>query len=178
MDGSIMVDFLLRKTDHNVYGAVRRSSNPNYKNIEKNFTNDRFAVVELDITDCSNVHHVIKELQPDYVINFAAQSEVGTSWNMPEATWDVGATAALHFLEAIRQHSPTSRYYQASSSEMFGDVKYSPQDEKHPLSPRSPYAAAKLYAYWITVNYREAYGIYACNGILFNHESPLRGETF
>lgn len=178
MDGSHMVDYLLQNTNYRVYGAVRRTSNPNYKNIEHNFSNDRFALVELDITDAANVHYFVKNIQPDYVINFAAQSEVGTSWTMPQATWDAGASAVLNWLEAIRQHQPNCRFYQASSSEMFGDVKYSPQDEKHPLSPRSPYAAAKCAAHLLVKVYRESYGLYAVSGILFNHEGPRRSDYF
>ena len=178
MDGSHMADYILEKTDYKVYGMVRRNAVPNYKNIEHLIGNPRFALVQGDLSDGSSINDLVLVYQPDYFINFSAQSEVGTSWKVPEQTFDINATAVIRILEAIRKHKPSCRFYQASSSEMWGDVDYSPQDEKHPFKPRSPYGASKVAGHMIVKVYRESYNLYAVSGILFNHESKRRGDYF
>ena len=183
-DGSYLAEFLLQK-GYEVHGIKRRSSSFNTQRIDHIFQdphvkNQNFILHYGDLTDSSNLTRIIQEVQPDEIYNLAAQSHVAVSFESPEYTANVDAIGALRILEAIRLLSLTekTKFYQASSSELYGLVQEVPQTEKTPFYPRSPYAAAKLYAYWITINYREAYNIFACNGILFNHESPRRGETF
>jgi GDPmannose 4,6-dehydratase len=176
-DGSYMVDYLLEKTDHMVFGAVRRLSVKNHKNIE-HVDNPRFKLVDMDVSDPISISGVIREIKPDYFINFAANSFVGTSWEMPTNHMQTNTMGVLYQLEAIREYCPECRYYNAGSSEEFGDVQYSPQNEKHPLRPRSPYGASKASARHIVKVYRESYGLYAVQGWLFNHESERRGEEF
>ena len=183
-DGAYLAEFLLQK-DYEVHGIKRRASLFNTDRIDHLYqdphTSARDFVLHYgDLSDSSNLIRIMQEVQPDEVYNLAAQSHVQVSFESPEYTADVDALGTLRLLEAIRIAglSETTRFYQASTSELFGLVQEVPQTEKTPFYPRSPYACAKLYAYWITVNYREAYGMYACNGILFNHESPIRGETF
>ena len=177
-DGSYMIDYLLENTNYNIFGAVRRLSKPNYSNFSQHLNNNRFKIVTLDLSDSQSIDNVVREINPDYFINFAAQSFVGSSWQIPEQTFDAGAIGVLRCLEAMRKHSPRCRFYNAGSSEEFGDVKYTPQDEKHLLSPRSPYGAAKCAARHIVKVYRESYNLFAIQGYLFNHESPRRGEEF
>ena len=177
-DGSYMIDYLLENTNYNIFGAVRRLSKPNYSNFSQHLNNNRFKIVTLDLSDSQSIDNVVREVSPDYFINFAAQSFVGSSWQIPEQTFDAGAMGVLRCLEAVRKHSPKCRFYNAGSSEEFGDVKYAPQDERHPLSPRSPYGAAKCAARHIVKVYRESYNLFAIQGYLFNHESPRRGEEF
>ncbi|KQN74826.1 GDP-mannose 4,6-dehydratase [Devosia sp. Leaf64] len=183
-DGAYLAEFLLEK-DYEVHGLKRRTSLFNTDRIDHLFqdphvSDGRFVLHHGDMTDSSSLIHVIQKVQPDEIYNLAAQSHVAVSFEEPEYTANSDALGALRILEAIRILGLTSktRFYQASTSELYGLVQEVPQKESTPFYPRSPYAVAKLYAYWITVNYREAYGIYACNGILFNHESPNRGETF
>ena len=182
-DGSYLAEFLLKK-GYEVHGLKRRSSSFNTSRIDKLFYNDnykdRFFLHFGDLSDASNLSFLINDISPDEIYNLAAQSHVSVSFNIPEYTSDINALGSLRILEAIRLLGleKKTKFYQASSSELFGLVQEIPQTEKTPFYPRSPYAVAKLYAYWITINYRESYGMYACNGILFNHESPRRGETF
>lgn len=183
-DGSYLAEFLLEK-GYEVHGIKRRASSFNTERIDHIYEdstihNNRFHLHYGDLSDSSNLIRIIKEVQPDEIYNLAAQSHVAVSFEVPEYTADVDALGALRILEAIRflKLEKKTRFYQASTSELFGLVKETPQKETTPFHPRSPYGVAKMYAYWITVNYREAYGIYACNGILFNHESMRRGETF
>ncbi|MHA3914313.1 GDP-mannose 4,6-dehydratase [Halovulum sp. GXIMD14793] len=183
-DGSYLAELLLDK-GYEVHGIKRRSSVFNTERIDHIYQDPHTDDVRLrlhygDLTDSSSLTRIIAEVEPDEVYNLGAQSHVAVSFEAPEYTADVDALGTLRLLEAIRFLGLTdkTRFYQASSSELYGLVQQSPQTEKTPFYPRSPYAAAKLYAYWITVNYREAYDLYACNGILFNHESPRRGETF
>ena len=177
-DGSYMVDYLLDNTNHEVYGVRRRSSNPDLKNIEKHLNNPRFKIVIGDLSDSNSIDEIVKEIIPDYFINFAAQSFVGSSWQIPLQTFDTTALGVLRCLEAVRNYSPTCRFYSAGSSEEMGDVLYSPQDLKHPIRPRSPYGAAKAAARHITKVYRESYNLFAIHSILYNHESERRGEEF
>ncbi|MFZ0612085.1 MAG: GDP-mannose 4,6-dehydratase [Desulfobacterales bacterium] len=183
-DGAYLAEFLLKK-GYRVHGIKRRASSFNTARIDHLYQdphekNRRFALHYGDLTDATNLIRIIQEVQPDEIYNLAAQSHVMVSFETPEYTANVDGLGTLRLLEAIRilNLSAKTRFYQASTSEIFGKVQEKPQRETTPFYPRSPYGAAKLYAYWITVNYREAYGIYACNGILFNHESPIRGETF
>ncbi len=183
-DGAYLAEFLLKK-GYEVHGIKRRSSLFNTSRIDHLYqdpheTDRRFVLHHGDMTDSSSLLHIIEKVQPDEIYNLAAQSHVAVSFEEPEYTANSDALGALRMLEAIRilGLSGKTRYYQASTSELFGQVQETPQKETTPFYPRSPYAVAKLYAYWITINYREAYDIYACNGILFNHESPIRGETF
>jgi GDPmannose 4,6-dehydratase len=183
-DGSYLAEFLLEK-GYEVHGIKRRASLFNTQRVDHIYEdphveNSRFRLHYGDLTDSSNLTRILSEVRPDEVYNLGAQSHVAVSFESPEYTADVDALGALRLLEAIRflGLEKTTRYYQASTSELYGLVQEIPQTEKTPFHPRSPYAVAKMYAYWITVNYREAYGMYACNGILFNHESPRRGETF
>jgi len=183
-DGAYLAEFLLEK-GYEVHGVKRRSSLFNTDRIDHLYQDPhekspKFVLHHGDLTDTSSLIRIIQEIQPDEIYNLAAQSHVAVSFEEPEYTANSDALGALRILEAIRilKLEKKTKYYQASTSELFGKVKESPQNEKTPFHPRSPYAVAKLYAYWITINYREAYGIYACNGILFNHESPIRGETF
>ncbi|GLS26958.1 GDP-mannose 4,6-dehydratase [Marinibactrum halimedae] len=183
-DGSYLAEFLLGK-GYEVHGIKRRASSFNTDRIDHIYQdqheeNPKFFLHYGDLTDTSNLTRLLQEIQPDEVYNLGAQSHVAVSFESPEYTADVDAIGALRLLEAIRflGLEKKTRFYQASTSELYGLVQEVPQKESTPFYPRSPYAVAKMYAYWITVNYREAYGIYACNGILFNHESPRRGETF
>ena len=183
-DGSYLAEFLLEK-GYEVHGIKRRSSQFNTQRVDHiyqdpHIDNVRFKLHYGDLTDTSNLTRLLAEIRPDEVYNLGAQSHVAVSFEAPEYTADVDAIGTLRLLEAIRflGLENKTRFYQASTSELYGLVQEIPQKETTPFYPRSPYAVAKLYAYWITVNYREAYGIYACNGILFNHESPRRGETF
>jgi len=183
-DGSYLAEFLLEK-GYAVHGIKRRASSFNTHRIDHIYQdphvdNARFVLHYGDLTDTSNLVRIIQQTQPDEIYNLGAQSHVSVSFESPEYTADVDAIGTLRLLEAIRilGLEKKTRFYQASTSELYGLVQEVPQRETTPFYPRSPYAAAKLYAYWITVNYREAYGIYACNGLLFNHESPRRGETF
>lgn len=183
-DGSYLVEFLLSK-GYEVHGIKRRSSLFNTQRIDHIFQDPHVTDAKLhlhygDLSDTSNLTRILNEVQPDEVYNLGAQSHVAVSFEAPEYTADVDALGTLRLLEAIRflGLEKRTRFYQASTSELYGLVQEIPQRETTPFHPRSPYAVAKLYAYWITVNYREAYGLYACNGILFNHESPRRGETF
>lgn len=183
-DGSYLAEFLLQK-GYVVHGIKRRSSSFNTDRVEHIYQDPHsdgrnFIMHYGDLSDTSNLVRIIKEIQPDEIYNLGAQSHVAVSFESPEYTADVDAVGTLRLLEAIRLLGlqKKTRYYQASTSELFGLVQEIPQKETTPFYPRSPYAVAKMYSYWITINYREAYGIYACNGILFNHESPRRGETF
>ncbi|MFC7338046.1 GDP-mannose 4,6-dehydratase [Haloferula chungangensis] len=183
-DGSYLAELLLEK-GYEVHGIKRRASSFNTQRVDHIYEdphveNSRFKLHYGDLTDTSNLTRLISEIQPDEVYNLGAQSHVAVSFESPEYTADVDATGTLRLLEAIRflGLEKKTRFYQASTSELYGLVQEIPQTETTPFHPRSPYAVAKMYAYWITVNYREAYGMYACNGILFNHESPRRGETF
>jgi len=177
-DGSYMVDFLLENTNLNIYGIRRRSSNPNLENVKHNLDNPRFKIIIGDLSDSNSIDEIVKELKPKYFINFAAQSFVGSSWQIPLQTFDVTALGVLRCLEAIRKYAPECRFYSAGSSEEMGDVLYSPQDLNHPIRPRSPYGAAKASARHITKVYRESYSLYAIHSILYNHESERRGEEF
>lgn len=183
-DGSYLAEFLLKK-GYEVHGIKRRASSLNTQRIDHIFQDphvdsQNFFLHYGDLTDSSNLTRLIAEVEPDEIYNLGAQSHVAVSFEVPEYTADVDAIGTLRILEAIRflGFEKKTKFYQASTSELYGLVQEIPQKESTPFYPRSPYAVAKLYAYWITVNYREAYGIYACNGILFNHESPRRGETF
>jgi GDPmannose 4,6-dehydratase len=183
-DGAYLAELLLSK-GYVVHGVKRRASSFNTDRIDHLYQDPHEVNVRLklhygDLTDSTNLIRIIQEVQPDEIYNLAAQSHVGVSFETPEYTANADALGTLRLLEAIRilKLEKKTRFYQASTSEMFGKVQEIPQRETTPFYPRSPYGAAKVYAYWITVNYREAYGLYACNGILFNHESPLRGETF
>jgi GDPmannose 4,6-dehydratase len=177
-DGSHMVDYLLKETDHTVIAGVRRLSVQNHDNIEHLMDNPRFSLIDLDVTDAENIDRVISKHKPDYLINFAANSFVGSSWEMPVNHMQTNAMAVLHQLEAIRKHVPHCRYYNAGSSEEFGDVVSTPQDETHPLRPRSPYGAAKCAARHLVKVYRDSYDLYAVQGWLFNHEGTRRGVEF
>ena len=183
-DGSYLAEFLLEK-GYVVHGIKRRASSFNTSRIDHlyedvNIDNAKFILHHGDLTDSSNLTRLVSEIRPNEVYNLGAQSHVAVSFEAPEYTADCDALGALRLLEAIRFAGldRSTRFYQASTSELYGLVQENPQKETTPFYPRSPYAVAKMYAYWITVNYREAYGMYACNGILFNHESPRRGETF
>jgi GDPmannose 4,6-dehydratase len=183
-DGSYLAEFLLEK-GYTVHGIKRRASSLNTERVDHiyqdpHIQNAHFKLHYGDLSDTSNLIRIIQETQPDEIYNLGAQSHVAVSFESPEYTADVDALGTLRLLEAIRilGLEKKTRFYQASTSELYGLVQEIPQKETTPFYPRSPYAAAKMYAYWITVNYREAYGMYACNGILFNHESPRRGETF
>jgi len=176
-DGSHMADYLLKNTDHKIHGGVRRLSVPNHKNI-KHIKSNKFNLISLDLTDSHSIEKSIIDLSPDYFINFAAQSFVGGSWDYPKQTFETNATAVLDILESIRKHAPSCRFYNAGTSEEFGDVEYSPQDELHPLKPRSPYGASKAAARHLVKVYRESYNLYAVQGWLFNHEGTRRGEEF
>jgi GDPmannose 4,6-dehydratase len=183
-DGSYLAEFLLEK-GYMVHGIKRRASSLNTQRVDHiyqdpHIENANFKLHYGDLTDTSNLIRIAQETQPDEIYNLGAQSHVAVSFESPEYTADVDAIGTLRLLEAIRilGLEKKTRFYQASTSELYGLVQETPQKETTPFYPRSPYAAAKMYAYWITVNYREAYGMYACNGILFNHESPRRGETF
>src|SRR3984885_4154339 len=181
-DGSYLAELLLSK-GYEVHGIIRRASTFNTGRLDGIYADPHSGKNRLflhygDLSDASALSRLMSKIHPDETYNLAAQSHVRVSFDSPEYTTDITATGAVRLLEALRESGVKSRFYQASSSEMFGLVQEVPQSEKTPFYPRSPYGCAKVYAFWITVNYRESYGIHACNGILFNHESPLRGETF
>jgi GDPmannose 4,6-dehydratase len=174
-DGSYLAELLIEK-GYDVYGLIRRLSTPNISRI--NHILDKINLVEADLTDQSSLNIAMKDIQPDEVYNLAAQSFVGTSWNQPVLTGDVTGMGAVRLLEAVRHFCKDAKVYQASSSEMFGKVQEMPQSENTKFYPRSPYGCAKVYAYWMCINYRESYNMHVSNGILFNHESPRRGMEF
>lgn len=182
-DGSYLTEFLLEK-GYEVHGIIRRASTFNTMRIDHLFNNPDIGNETLflhhgDMTDSSNINRLIEQVGPDEIYNLAAQSHVQVSFEVPEYTAETDAIGTLRILDAIKKTAINAKYYQASTSELYGGLPdTAPQSEKTPFYPKSPYGAAKLYAYWITVNYRESYGLYACNGVLFNHESPRRGETF
>ena len=181
-DGSYLTELLLSK-GYDVYGIIRRSSSFNTDRIDHIYQDPHVAgrrlhLVYGDLNDASSLNKILRDVQPDEIYNLGAQSHVRVSFDIPEYTAEVGALGTLRLLEAIRDTGINTKFYQASSSELYGKVQEVPQKETTPFYPRSPYGVAKLYAYWITVNYRESYDLFACNGILFNHESPRRGETF
>ena len=168
--------------NYKVYGTYRRTSSVNFWRLDElgvdYLNNPNLQLVEFDLTDLGGITRLLEKIQPDEIYNLAAQSFVGVSFEQPKTTAEITGIGALNILEAIRQVNPKIKYYQASTSEMFGKVQSIPQNEKTPFYPRSPYGVAKLYAHWITINYRESYNIFGCSGILFNHESPLRGKEF
>lgn len=181
-DGSYLAELLLEK-GYEVHGIIRRSSSFNTSRIEHIFQdphekNKKLILHYGDLSDSSNIARLLKEIKPEEIYNLGAQSHVRVSFDIPEYTADVDGLGVVRILDAIRDTGIKTKFYQASSSELYGKVQETPQNETTPFYPRSPYGCAKLYAYWITVNYRESYGLFACNGILFNHESPRRGETF
>ena len=176
-DGSHMADFLLKNTDYIIFGGVRRLSVYNHENI-KHIKSDRFHLINFDLTDAHAISRTVEKLQPDYFINFAAQSFVASSWDFARQTWAANSTSVLDILEAVRSYKPNCRLYQAGSSEEFGNVIYTPQDEKHPLRPRSPYGASKAASRQLIKVYRDSYNLYAIQGWLFNHEGVRRGEEF
>lgn len=181
-DGSYLAEFLLGK-GYDVYGIIRRSSSFNTSRIDHLYKDPHGGEVKLkliygDLNDASSLNRILRDVGPDEIYNLGAQSHVRVSFDIPEYTGEIVGIGALRLLDAIRETGVKTKFYQASSSELYGKVQEIPQKETTPFYPRSPYACAKLYAYWITVNYREAYNLFACNGILFNHESPRRGETF
>ena len=177
-DGSHMVDYLLKNTDYKIYGTARRLSVKNHENILHLEYEPRFELIGMDLNDAHSIRDVVIDIQPDFFINFAAQSFVAGSWDFPIQTWDTDANAVLHILESIRRFAPQCRFYNAGSSEEFGDVVFSPQNENHPLRPQSPYGAAKCGARHIVRVYRESYNLYAVQGWLFNHEGNRRGLDF
>jgi GDPmannose 4,6-dehydratase len=177
MDGSHMSDFLLGKGIE-VFGMVRRASNPNLINLKHAFEYPHFKLVNGDLTDPHSLDNLVKEIQPDYFFNFAAQSHVHESWRTPESTFDINATGTLRCLEAIRKFKPDCRFYSAGSSEQWGDVVYSPQNEEHPNRARSPYGASKVASQQLVKAYRDSYNIFAVHGLLLNHEGPRRSEAF
>ena len=180
-DGAYLVNLLLQK-NYKVYGTYRRTSSVNFWRLDElgvdYLNNPNLQLVEFDLTDLGGITRLLEKIQPDEIYNLAAQIFVGVSFEHPKTTAEITGIGALNILEAIRQVNPKIKYYQASTSEMFGKVQSIPQNEKTPFYPRSPYGVAKLYAHWITINYRESYNIFGCSGILFNHESPLRGKEF
>jgi GDPmannose 4,6-dehydratase len=181
-DGSYLAEFLLGK-GYDVYGIIRRSSSFNTGRIDNIYQDPheggaKLRLVYGDLNDASSLNRILRDVQPDEIYNLGAQSHVRTSFDIPEYTAEITGVGTLRLLEAIRETGVCPKFYQASSSELFGKVQAIPQRETTPFYPRSPYGVAKLFSYWTTVNYRESYGIFACNGILFNHESPRRGETF
>ncbi len=178
-DGSLMADYLINNfQDIEVYGAHRRLSVPNHENIKHLKSNSRFKTVEMDITDPESINNTFSEILPDYFINFAANSFVGNSWKMPVNHMQTNAMGVLYCLESVKNIKPNTKFYNAGSSEQFGDVDYTPQDLKHPFKPRSPYGVSKCTAHHLVKVYRESYNLYAVQGILFNHEGVRRGEEF
>lgn len=176
-DGAYLSKFLLEKGYH-VYGAFRRTSIVNFDRIERLGVKNQMELISMDLTDQGNIIRLLQKIQPDEVYNLAAQSFVAVSFEQPVTTGEITGLGVTNLLEAIKMVNPKIKFYQASTSEMFGKVQAVPQNEKTPFYPRSPYAVAKLYGHWMTINYRESYGMFACSGILFNHESPLRGLEF
>ena len=177
-DGSYMADYLLANTPHRIYGMVRRTAKPDFSNIKEALKNPRFSIVTGDLSDTHSIDTLVKEINPDYFINLGAQSFVGASWKLGEQTLDVTGIGVYRCLEAIKKHTPKCKFYSAGSSEEWGKVVYSPQDEKHPLCPQSPYGAAKCLANHLVRVYRESYNLFAIHGHLFNHESERRGAEF
>lgn len=177
-DGSFMADYLLKNTKHVLFGGARRLSVYNHENLDHLKNVERFHLINFDLTDAHSISQIVSQLKPDYFINFAAQSFVKSSWDFPAQTWETNTTGVLNILEAIRLHCPTCRFYNAGSSEEFGDIVYTPQNETHPLRPRSPYGASKAAARQLVKVYRESYNLYAVQGWLFNHEGTRRGEEF
>jgi len=177
-DGANMVEYLLKNTDAKIYGMMRRSANPNYKNCSNFMSSERFEFIYGDLTDSVSIDNLVRNIKPDYFINFGAQSFVGCSWDMPLQTFDTNATGVVRCLEAIRRFHPSCRFYSSGSSEEFGNVVYTPQNLMHPLMPRSPYGASKASCRHIVKVYRESYNLYAVHGLLFNHEGTKRGEEF
>ena len=177
-DGSFMADYLLKNTEHTIIAGVRRLSVKNHENIKHLINKPRFKLIDLDVADQANTELVISEERPDYFINFAANSFVGVSWKMPVNHMETNTMSVLYQLEAIRKHCPNCRYYNAGSSEEFGDVLYSPQSELHPIRPRSPYGVSKASARHMVKVWRDSYSLYAIQGWLFNHEGTRRGEEF
>ena len=177
-DGSYLAEFLLNK-GYEVHAITRRASVFNTHRIDHLMSHSNFHTYHGDLTDSSNLHNLMSRITPDEVYNLGAQSHVAVSFEVPEYTAEVDAVGTIRLLDAIRDTGVKTKFYQASTSELFGGLPdTAPQSEATPFYPKSPYGAAKLFAYWVTVNYRESYGLFACNGILFNHESPRRGETF
>ena len=176
-DGPYLAKLLIDKGYH-VYGLMKRYSNPNLENINYLDIQNDIELITGDITDENNMSHLVKSIKPDEFYNLAAQSFVGSSWDLNKLTTEVNAIGPLNILNAIRLHNSETKFYQASTSEMYGNANDNFQNEKTPFHPRSPYGVAKLYAYWMTVNFRESYSLHASNGILFNHESPIRGKEF
>lgn len=179
-DGPYLAKLLIEK-GYKVYGLIKRYSNPNLDNIRYLEIENDIELITGDITDDGNMNHLVKNIRPNEFYNLAAQSFVGASWDLNKLTTEVNAIGPLNILNAIKQHSPETRFYQASTSEMYGnsiEISGGQQDESTPFWPRSPYGVAKLYAYWMTINFRESYSLHASNGILFNHESPIRGKEF
>jgi GDPmannose 4,6-dehydratase len=177
-DGSFMADYLLKNTDYIIFGGARRLSIKNHENISHLENNSRFHLVNFDLSDAHSISKIVESLKPDYFINLAAQTFVGSSWDFPAQTWECNTTGVIHILEAIRLHKPSCRFYNAGSSEEYGNVAYVPQDENHPSRPRSPYGASKSAARQLVKVYRESYNLYAIQGLLFNHEGTRRGEEF
>jgi GDPmannose 4,6-dehydratase len=177
-DGSFMADYLLKNTDYIIFGGARRLSIKNHENISHLENNSRFHLVNFDLSDAHSISKIVESLKPDYFINLAAQTFVGSSWDFPAQTWECNTTGIIHILEAIRLHKPSCRFYNAGSSEEYGNVAYVPQDENHPARPRSPYGASKSAARQLVKVYRESYNLYAIQGLLFNHEGTRRGEEF
>ena len=177
-DGANMCEFLLRDPQNKVFGMIRRVSNPNFSNCQLFLDHPNFQLVYGDLTDECSISKLVQDIQPDYFINFAANSYVGCSWDMPMHVFDTNASGVIRCLEAIKNYQPNCRFYSAGSSEEFGDVEYCPQDLKHPMKPRSPYGASKCAAHHIVKVYRESYDMYAVHGLLFNHEGTKRGEEF
>jgi GDPmannose 4,6-dehydratase len=177
-DGSFMADYLLKNTNYIIFGGARRLSIKNHENISHLENNSRFHLVNFDLSDAHSISKIVESLKPDYFINLAAQTFVGSSWDFPAQTWECNTTGVIHILEAIRLHKPSCRFYNAGSSEEYGNVAYVPQDENHPSRPRSPYGASKSAARQLVKVYRESYNLYAIQGLLFNHEGTRRGEEF
>ena len=177
-DGSHMVDYLLKNTDYTIFGGARRLSIKNHENLRHVENESRFKLINFDLSDAHSISKTIEQIKPDYFINLAAQTFVGSSWDFPAQTWECNTTSIIHILEAIRQHNPTCRFYNAGSSEEYGNVAYTPQDEEHPARPRSPYGASKSAARQLVKVYRDSYNMYAVQGLLFNHEGTRRGEEF
>ena len=177
-DGANMVEYLLANTDEKIFGMIRRTSNPNFVNCKNFIDNKNFQIVYGDLSDSISIDTLVRDIQPDYFINFAAQSFVACSWDLPLQTFDVNASGVARCLEAIRRFQPKCRFYSAGSSEEFGDVEFTPQDINHPIRPRSPYGASKAAARHLVKVYRDSYNLYAVHGLLFNHEGTKRGEEF
>ena len=177
-DGANMVEYLLANTDAKIFGMIRRTSNPNFVNCKNFMDNKNFQIIYGDLSDSVSIDTLVRDIQPDYFINFAAQSFVACSWDLPLQTIDTNATGVARCLEAIRRFQPKCRFYSAGSSEEFGDVETTPQDINHPIRPRSPYGASKAAARHLIKVYRDSYDLYAVHGLLFNHEGTKRGEEF